>query len=112
MRLFALLLLFTAVCPALAADADVKAASVAYVNHKIMVLDGDIRNELSDDYLTKDAASQTYATPQYVQDAVAEVDHSDFLTRDGDTVTGVLNVTGELNVTGVLNVPTPTLPTE
>lgn len=108
MRLFALLLLFTAVCPALAADADVKAASVAYVNHEVE----DIRNELSDGYLTKEAASLTYATTQYVQDAVAAVDHSNFLTRDGSTVTGVLNVTGELNVTGVLNVPTPTLPTE
>lgn len=100
MRLFALLLLFTAVCPALAADTDVKAASVAYVNHEVMVLKEDIRNELSDNYLTKDAASQTYATPQDVQDAVDAVDHSDFLTSAGGTVTGVLNV------------PTPTLPTE
>lgn len=81
MRLFALLLLFTAVCPALAADADVKAASVAYVDRKVTVLEEDIRNELSDGYLTKDAASK-------------------FLTSEGGTVTGVLNV------------PTPTLPTE
>lgn len=81
MRLFALLLLFTAVCPALAADADVKAASVAYVDRKVTVLEEDIRYELSNNYLTKDAASK-------------------FLTSDGGTVTGVLNV------------PTPTLPTE
>lgn len=100
MRLFLLLLLFTAVCPALAADADVKAATVAYVNHEVLSLSTDIRNEVEQDYLTKEEAKQTYATPQDVQDAVNAIDHSDFLTSAGGTVTGVLNV------------PTPTLPTE
>ncbi len=87
MKFLVPLLFVLAMVPAYAATDEVKAATVAYVDHEVDLL-----------WDAVDGVADTYATKQDVADAVDNIDTSEFITTDGGTITGVLEV------------PTPTLP--